>query len=163
MNPIVKTFYNGAIYGAQVRFPHALVMTLMFSSGTLKEKLRAVLSLTLRHSANLALFASCYTICRAILQRWCSPAAAYLLSGGLCGGLLLGENTTLLNHVNLYTSSRVVLACTRWAIEKWPSLYFPGAFRLYSALSYGALMLFFEMHPKHLQKSLQTSMNFIYR
>ncbi len=163
MNPIVKTFYNGAVYGAQVRFPHALLMTLMFGSGTLREKMQAILSLTLQHSANLALFASCYTLCRGILQRYCSSAAAYLLSGGLCGGILLGENTTLLNHVNLYTWSRVVLACTRWAIEKWPSLYFPGAFRLYSALSYGFLMLFFETRSKLLQKSLQTSMNFIYR
>ena len=30
---IVKGFRNGAVYGAKVRFPHALVMTLIFRSG----------------------------------------------------------------------------------------------------------------------------------
>ena len=29
---IVKGFRNGAVYGAKVRFPHALVMTFLFRS-----------------------------------------------------------------------------------------------------------------------------------
>ena len=31
---LVKAVRNGAVYGAKVRFPHALVMTLLFRSGT---------------------------------------------------------------------------------------------------------------------------------
>jgi hypothetical protein len=31
---LVKTARNGAVYGAKVRFPHALVMIFLFRSGT---------------------------------------------------------------------------------------------------------------------------------
>ena len=31
---IVKGFRNGLVYGAKVRFPHALVMTFLFQSGS---------------------------------------------------------------------------------------------------------------------------------
>jgi peroxisomal membrane protein 4 len=30
---IIKGFRNGAVYGAKIRFPHALVMTLLFRDG----------------------------------------------------------------------------------------------------------------------------------
>jgi peroxisomal membrane protein 4 len=30
---IIKGFRNGAVYGAKIRFPHALVMTLLFRRG----------------------------------------------------------------------------------------------------------------------------------
>lgn len=30
---IVKALRNGIVYGAKVRFPHALVMTVLFKSG----------------------------------------------------------------------------------------------------------------------------------
>lgn len=30
---IVKGFRNGAVYGAKIRFPHALVMTFLFRGG----------------------------------------------------------------------------------------------------------------------------------
>lgn len=31
---IVKALRNGIVYGAKVRFPHALVMTFLFKSGS---------------------------------------------------------------------------------------------------------------------------------
>jgi peroxisomal membrane protein 4 len=31
---IIKGFRNGLVYGAKVRFPHALVMTFLFQSGS---------------------------------------------------------------------------------------------------------------------------------
>jgi peroxisomal membrane protein 4 len=31
---VIKGFRNGAVYGAKVRFPHALVMTFLFRDGT---------------------------------------------------------------------------------------------------------------------------------
>lgn len=30
---IIKGFRNGAVYGAKIRFPHALVMTFLFQNG----------------------------------------------------------------------------------------------------------------------------------
>ncbi|KAK5036435.1 hypothetical protein LTS07_002162 [Exophiala sideris] len=57
---IVKAARNGAVYGAKVRFPHALVMVFMFRSGTLREKVRLVLKATRQHARNLAFFAVVY-------------------------------------------------------------------------------------------------------
>jgi peroxisomal membrane protein 4 len=31
---ILKGFRNGVVYGAKVRFPHALVMTILFKTGS---------------------------------------------------------------------------------------------------------------------------------
>ncbi|KAK3355544.1 peroxisomal membrane protein 4 [Neurospora tetraspora] len=61
---IVKGARNGAVYGAKVRFPHALVMMLLFRSGTLQEKAKLVFRATKTHATNLAKFATIYkTVC----------------------------------------------------------------------------------------------------
>lgn len=31
---VVKGFRNGVVYGARIRFPHALVMAILFKSGS---------------------------------------------------------------------------------------------------------------------------------
>jgi peroxisomal membrane protein 4 len=31
---VLKGFRNGVVYGAKVRFPHALVMTILFKTGS---------------------------------------------------------------------------------------------------------------------------------
>uniref|UniRef100_A0A8C1L4X1 Wu:fe02h09 n=1 Tax=Cyprinus carpio TaxID=7962 RepID=A0A8C1L4X1_CYPCA len=40
---IVKGFRNGAVYGAKIRAPNALVMTFLFRSGSLREKIAQAL------------------------------------------------------------------------------------------------------------------------
>ena len=47
-------FFTCYSYGAKIRFPHALVMTFLFRSGTFKEKLYLILKATYLHSKNLA-------------------------------------------------------------------------------------------------------------
>ncbi|KAI8855197.1 hypothetical protein BC829DRAFT_412426 [Chytridium lagenaria] len=45
---IIKGFRNGAVYGAKIRFPHALVMTFLFRSGTARRtKLTPLLRIVL--------------------------------------------------------------------------------------------------------------------
>jgi peroxisomal membrane protein 4 len=51
---------QGLYYGAKVRLPHAAVMTLLFSTGTLRAKLRTIASLTFQHARNLAAFVALY-------------------------------------------------------------------------------------------------------
>jgi peroxisomal membrane protein 4 len=65
---IVKAARNGAVYGAKVRFPHALVMVFIFRSGTFKEKLRLVYKATKQHARNLAFFATVYKSSMLILR-----------------------------------------------------------------------------------------------
>jgi peroxisomal membrane protein 4 len=57
---VAKAARNGAIYGAKVRFPHALVMIFLFRSGTLLEKLTLIFKATRTHARNLAKYAMIY-------------------------------------------------------------------------------------------------------
>jgi peroxisomal membrane protein 4 len=91
---IVKAARNGAVYGAKVRFPHALVMVFMFRSGTLKEKLKLVFKATRQHARNLAFFATVYKSSMLIL-RLLNPSAPGkegpydTFFAGLAGGYLV--------------------------------------------------------------------------
>ncbi|KFY85718.1 hypothetical protein V500_08170 [Pseudogymnoascus sp. VKM F-4518 (FW-2643)] len=86
---VVKAARNGAVYGAKIRFPHALVMIFLFRSGTFKEKTRLVYKATRTHAQNLARFAVIYKICMIALRRLGStgkegPYDTFL--AGLMGG-----------------------------------------------------------------------------
>lgn len=65
---ILKSARNGAVYGAKVRFPHALVMVFLFRSGTFREKIRLVYKATRQHAKNLATFAVIYKTCMLLLR-----------------------------------------------------------------------------------------------
>ena len=67
---IVKGARNGAVYGAKVRFPHALVMVLLFRSGTLREKLGLIFKATRTHARNLAKFATIYKTTLYVLKHY---------------------------------------------------------------------------------------------
>jgi peroxisomal membrane protein 4 len=57
---IIKGCRNGAVYGAKIRFPHALVMTFLFRAGSIQDKFRFIFKATYQHSKNLALFVTIY-------------------------------------------------------------------------------------------------------
>lgn len=59
---VVKGARNGAVYGAKVRFPHALVMVFLFRSGTFRDKVDLVFRATRTHARNLAKFATIYKL-----------------------------------------------------------------------------------------------------
>ncbi|KFA63175.1 hypothetical protein S40285_03287 [Stachybotrys chlorohalonatus IBT 40285] len=86
---LVKTARNGAVYGTQVRFPHALVMIFMFRSGTyvhpptyrpdvslaesaqrFREKVSLVFRATRKHASNLARFALIYKLTMLALKHY---------------------------------------------------------------------------------------------
>lgn len=62
LTAIIGASISGAKYGVKIRFPHALVMTLLFRKGTPSEKLRIILQSTWEHSRNLASFATLYKV-----------------------------------------------------------------------------------------------------
>lgn len=57
---LTKAVRNGAVYGTKIRFPHALVMTLLFRKGTPRQKILSIFNATRQHARNLALFAFIY-------------------------------------------------------------------------------------------------------
>jgi peroxisomal membrane protein 4 len=162
---IVKGFRNGLVYGAKIRFPHALVMTFLFRDGTLKEKADIILNATKTHARNLAFFVTIYKTLM-LLQRKLSGgelSSHSFIAGTIGGYLVFGKNTSLNKQIVLYVFARVALA-----IAKLPAKYGllanepPQAYPIFAALSWGAIMWLFRHEASTVHPSLRASMQYLY-
>uniref|UniRef100_UPI00398EB6F4 peroxisomal membrane protein 4 n=1 Tax=Pristiophorus japonicus TaxID=55135 RepID=UPI00398EB6F4 len=161
----VKGFRNGVVYGAKIRAPHALVMTFLFKSGSLLDKLKAIARATYTHSRNLAAFVFTYKGLQAT-QHWLQGERAQFhsfLAACAGGWLVFGDNNHINSQINMYLLSRVLFGLSRLAVEKG---YFPepkrDPFPLFAMLVWGVVLWLFEHHPHTLQPSLQSSMTYLY-
>ena len=66
---ILKGIRNGIYYGAKVRFMHSLVMSILFMKGSVKNKLKTILKLTIEHAVRLGVFVGVYKTASLILRR----------------------------------------------------------------------------------------------
>ncbi|KAJ9058123.1 hypothetical protein DSO57_1015545 [Entomophthora muscae] len=91
---ILKGFRNGFVCGAKIRFPHALVMTLLFSNKSAKENAKLVFHTTKTHALNLAFFVTIYKIAMLVLSRLNEgkeSSSHSLISGFLGGYFVFGK------------------------------------------------------------------------
>ncbi|KAJ9615461.1 hypothetical protein H2200_001536 [Cladophialophora chaetospira] len=189
---IVKAARNGAVYGAKVRFPHALVMVFMFRSGTIREKLRLVYKATKQHARNLAFFATIYKSSMLIL-RLLNPSSPgkegpydTFFAGAMGGYVVFGRGKQSRSSVNqqivIYVFARVVLALAKLSIEPpsatsttpTPTLFTQrfspevkakiehNAWPVFASLSWALVMYIFRWQPESIQSSLKSSMKYIY-
>ncbi|KIW23105.1 uncharacterized protein PV07_11331 [Cladophialophora immunda] len=187
---IVKAARNGAVYGAKVRFPHALVMVFLFRSGTIREKVRLVLRATRQHARNLAFFATVYKSSMLIL-RLLNPATPGkegpydTFFAGLLGGYVVfgrGKQGSVEQQIVIYVFARVILALARLSIEPpsatsttptptfWTQRLSPevkakiqnNAWPVFASLSWAFVMYIFRWQPESIQPSLRSSMKYIY-
>ncbi|XP_039200645.1 peroxisomal membrane protein 4 [Crotalus tigris] len=162
---LLKGFRNGAVYGVKIRAPHALVMTFLFKSGSLKEKLKAILQATYLHSRTLACFVFIYKGLMAMQSRMQGKKVPFqsFLAAFIGGWLLFGENNNINSQINMYLLSRILFGLSRLAVEKG---YIPqpkqDPFPLFTALVWGIVLWLFEYHRHTLQPSLQSSMTYLY-
>ncbi|XP_015265870.1 PREDICTED: LOW QUALITY PROTEIN: peroxisomal membrane protein 4 [Gekko japonicus] len=163
---VAKGFRNGAVYGAKIRAPHALVMTFLFKSGSLREKFKAIAQATYTHSRNLAYFVFTYKGLRALqsqIQGKKIPFHYSFLAACIGGWLVFGENNNINSQINMYLLSRILFGLSRLAVEKG---YIPepkqDPFPLFAALVWGIVLWLFEYHRHTLQPSLQSSMTYLY-
>ncbi|KIX98846.1 uncharacterized protein Z520_05307 [Fonsecaea multimorphosa CBS 102226] len=187
---IVKAARNGAVYGAKVRFPHALVMVFLFRSGTIREKVRLVLKATRQHARNLAFFATVYKSSM-LLLRLLNPATPGkegpydTFVAGLLGGYVVfgrGKQGSVNQQIVIYVFARVILALARLSIEPpsatsttptptlWTQRLSPevkakiqnNAWPVFASLSWAFVMYIFRWQPESIQPSLRSSMKYIY-
>lgn len=187
---ILKAARNGAVYGAKVRFPHALVMVMLFRRGPLKEKLRLVYIATQRHARNLAYFATVYKSTMLIL-RLLNPSKAGregpydAFFAGLTGGYIAfgrGKKGSIDQQIVIYVFARVMLALARLSIESpvmtsttpTPTLFTQrfspetkakiqaNAWPVFASLSWAFVMYIFRWQPESIQPSLRSSMKYMY-
>lgn len=104
----MQGFRNGIVYGAKIRFPHALVMTFLFGRGTPREKLTFILRATKQHALNLGTFTPLYKFLTIAMRRLYEAAGGkgpvpkwHSLVAGLIGGYyVFGERTPVNEQVS---------------------------------------------------------------
>ena len=129
----MKAFRNGLVYGTKVRLPHALVMVFLFRTGTLREKLSAILKATRQHARNLAVFAFTYKSLMLLARKFSQLTAAGGKAGGgrergsdsflagLAAGYLVfarnaaARNSSVNQQIIIYVFARVVLGFAKLA------------------------------------------------
>ncbi|XP_009635664.2 peroxisomal membrane protein 4 [Egretta garzetta] len=152
-------------YGAKIRAPHALVMTFLFKSGSLREKLKSIAQATYTHSRNLAYFVFTYKGLMALQSRLQGKKIPFHSFFAACigGWLVFGENNPINSQIIMYLLSRILFGLSRLAVEKG---YVPqpkqDPFPLVAALIWGTVLWLFEYHRQTLQPSLQSSMTYLY-
>lgn len=161
---IVKGFRNGLVYGTKVRFPHALVMTLLFRSGTLKEKAVHIFQATKAHARNLALFVTIYKSSMLGLSQLNGgkEGTSHAFLAGLLGGyVVFGKETSINKQIVLYLFSRVVLGLANLPV-KHKLVSPPDAYPMFAAVVWGCVMWLFRHESDVLQPSLRASMQYLY-
>ncbi|KAI0343934.1 peroxisomal membrane protein 4 [Trametopsis cervina] len=174
---ILKGARNGLVYGVKVRFPHALIMAILFGRGDWPSRLRTIFRATKTHALNLAKFVSLYKT-MLLLQKKANGGKERSLDtfiAGLIGGyVVFGERSAINEQIVLYVCSRVVASF----IPRAPSPYNmsstassavkpvpPNArhFSIFAAVCWGAVMWLFQERGETIQPGMFNSMVYLYR
>ncbi|GAA89305.1 peroxisomal membrane protein (PmpP24) [Aspergillus luchuensis IFO 4308] len=177
---LVKGVRNGAVYGAKVRFPHALVMIFLFRSGTIREKVKLVLKATRQHARNLATFALIWKGVMLALRN-INPTTGGKegrydsFMAGLESHDAGGDDQKLTGvQIVIYVFARVMLAMAKLAVR--PNMHplsssitpdarskmESNAWPVFASLTWAFVMYIFRWHPDTLMSSLRSSMVYIY-
>lgn len=181
---ILKGFRNGAVYGAKIRFPHALVMTFLFRTGTFEDKMRQVLKATYQHSRNLACFVTVFKTSMLLLNKLKGKEHNIdaFICGALGGYIVFNEDNNVNNQIILYLFSRVSIGFVKllWQNVLSKLLTFDSnvilesqktgrpipapnkSFAVLATLMWACVMWLFRHHRQTLQSSLQASMQYLY-
>ncbi|KAI9819525.1 MAG: hypothetical protein M1827_006974 [Pycnora praestabilis] len=182
---IAKAARSGAVYGAKVRFPHALVMVFLFRSGSFREKLRLVIKATRQHARNLASFATVYKLSMLLLRYLptdpysstsCKEGPYDTFVAGLIGGYTVfgrGIQSSVNQQIVIYVFARVMIAMAKLMVkpltETGTSLIpdpnnriSNNTWPIFASLSWACVMYVFRWHPDTIPMSLRSSMKYIY-
>jgi len=174
---ILKGARNGFVYGVKVRFPHALIMAILFGRGDWRERLKAISRATTQHATNLAKFVSIYKSLL-LLQRKLNGGKARphdTFFAGLLGGyVVFGERNAINEQIVLYVCSRVIASFIPRAGSPYGLATTGGGsvrprppdsryFSIFSAISWGAVMWLFQHRGETIQPGMFSSMTYLYR
>jgi len=171
---ILKGARNGLVYGVKVRFPHALIMAILFGRGDWPSRLRVIFRATKQHSLNLAKFVSLYKALLLIQKKANGGKQKDYDSffAGLIGGyFVFGERTAVNEQIVLYVVSRVVASFIPRAVSHpttaggvvKPIPPDSRYFTVFAALSWGAVMYLFNHRGETIQPGMFSSMRYLYR
>ncbi|KAF8624820.1 hypothetical protein AX15_005707 [Amanita polypyramis BW_CC] len=177
---ILKGARNGFVYGVKVRFPHALVMSILFGRGDWKQRALAIYKTTRQHALNLAKFVSFYKAFLLIQKKvngGKERTADTFIAGLLGGYLVFGERNAVNEQIVLYVVSRVVASflpranspyrttqpSTAAGVHVKPVPPDSRYFTVFAALAWGAVMWLFRHRGETIQPGMFNSMTYLYR
>lgn len=114
---VLKGARNGMVYGAKIRFPHALVMTFLFGRGTPMQKMQYVIKATRQHSFNLTKFVSLYKLITILLRNTNAGkerAQDSFLAGCVAGYAVFGDR----NPVNEQVGVALRCGCCLYVVHR---------------------------------------------
>jgi len=177
---ILKGARNGFVYGVKIRFPHALVMSILFGRGNWNARARAIYRSTKQHAFNLAKFVSIYKTLL-LLQKKLNNGKERNIDtfvAGLIGGyIVFGDRNAVNEQIVLYVISRVLASFLPRMNEPYrlstgtsssASVVKPippdsRYFTVFAALSWGAVMYLFRHRGETIQPGMFHSMVYLYR
>jgi len=174
---IVKGARNGFVYGLKVRFPHALVMSVLFGRGDWKQRALVICRATKQHALNLAKFVTLYKTFLLIQKKanGGKERKADTFIAGLIGGyFVFGERNAVNEQIVLYVASRVVASFLPRADSPYrmtqagSGLVKPVPpnsryFTAFAAVVWGAVMWLFRHRGETIQPGMFNSMVYLYR
>jgi len=106
---ILKGARNGLVYGVKVRFPHALIMAILFGRGDWKSRATTIFRATKQHALNLAKFVSLYKIFLLVQKKanGGKERSSDTFFAGLLGGYIIFGERTAVNEQVCHQSSNV--------------------------------------------------------
>ncbi|GAA5914684.1 hypothetical protein JCM8208_000412 [Rhodotorula glutinis] len=187
---ILKGARNGLVYGARVRGPHALVMSLIFQSGPWQQRLRYVYRATKQHSLNLARFVAIYKTALLVQKTLAGGKQRSMDTfwAGLVGGwAVFGERNAVNEQIVLYVVSRIITSLLPRATPAVPlapaapgstaadgfplppgypypksRAPHPKVFEVYAAVAWGLVMYLFRERRDRLHGGMVSSMQYLY-
>jgi len=175
---ILKGARNGFVYGVKVRFPHALIMAILFGRGDWLERLKAISRATKQHATNLAKFVAIYKTLLLVQRKLNDGGKARphdTFFAGLLGGyFVFGERNAINEQIVLYVCSRVVASFIPRAGSPCDLVTTGGGsvrpvppdsryFSIFAAISWGAVMWLFQHRGETIQPGMFSSMTYLYR
>ncbi|KAF9499913.1 peroxisomal membrane protein 4 [Pleurotus eryngii] len=174
---ILKGTRNGFVYGVKVRFPHALIMAILFGRGSWEARMRVIYRATKQHAFNLAKFVTLYKTFLLVQKKvngGKARSADTFIAGLLGGYLVFGERTAINEQIVLYVVSRVVASFIPRAGAPYSKSTSPSDvvkplppdsryFTVFAALSWGAVMWLFTNRGESIQPGMFNSMQYMYR
>ncbi|KAL7285707.1 peroxisomal membrane protein 4 [Trametes coccinea BRFM310] len=173
---ILKGARNGFVYGVKVRFPHALIMAILFGRGDWKTRLRAIYRATKQHALNLAKFVSLYKTILLVQKKinGGKERSFDTFIAGLIGGyVVFGDRNAVNEQIVLYVCSRVVASFLSRAKAPYntsspasgvrPLPPDATQFSIFAAVCWGAVMWLFNERGETIQPGMFNSMTYLYR
>jgi len=188
---ILKGARNGLVYGAKIRFPHALVMSVLFSNKSWPGKIRSIFTATRTHALNLCKFVTIYKVLL-LLQRKMNGGKERdldtLIAGGIGGWWCFSERTAINEQIVLYVMSRTIMSLlprlyssspnpprnpvqplphplptlTSPAANPRPIPIAPVPFAVIATLSWAGVMYMFRHRGERIQPGMGSSMRYLY-